>query len=388
MLARSKQSLGNPERAGPAWSVPLAHLLSNDSSDSGTLRHRSGQNGPVHDPDGAIVTSGLSRTFASSTAVDGVSFSLPAGEVLALLGPNGAGKTTTVRLLNGVLRPDSGSSRVLGLDPATDGDEVRRRTGVLTEAAGLDDRLTAHENLLVAARLRGWRGAAASKRVDEYLERFGMAPRGNDLTQGFSTGQRKRVALARALIGDPELLFLDEPTAGLDPTATREVADLIRRLTEGHGRTVVLATHFLAEAGALADQMAVLHHGRLVAYGRPGDLARELWQGIAADVDLGVPADAETLGMLLRVEGVLEAATSAVGAALRVRDREALPAVLHALAAAGTSVYGLVGHPPTLEDVYYEIEARARTEVGEVGIDVTPITSSAAERTPIRQSAS
>ena len=182
--------------------------------------------------------------------------------MLALLGPNGAGKTTTVRLLNGILTPDRGRATVLGLDPATQGDDVRRRTGVLTENAGLDERLTARENLELTGRMRGLDRAWAARRTAELLERFGMADRADIVVQGFSTGQRKRVALARALLHDPEVLFLDEPTSGLDPAATRDVIDLIGALATEHGRTVVLCTHFLGEAGRLADRMAVLHRGR------------------------------------------------------------------------------------------------------------------------------
>ncbi len=314
------------------------------------------------DASAAIATNGLTRSFPSGVAVDDVTFSLPAGEVLALLGPNGAGKTTTVRLLDGVLQPDRGSARVLGLDPFTQGHEVRQRTGVLTENAGLDDRLTARENLLASARLRGWRGPAAGRTVMELLERFEMADRADDLTQGFSTGQRKRIALARSLLGDPELLFLDEPTAGLDPTATRDVAELIRTLTEGDGRTVVLATHFLAEAGALADRMAVLHRGRLVAFGRPDELAADLWAGMGAEVTLDAMADGPMIAALRAVDGVLDASPSASGAALRIRDRSVLPALSQAVVAAGGRLYGLSGQPPSLEDVYYEIEQRAQAD--------------------------
>ncbi|MDQ3293878.1 MAG: ABC transporter ATP-binding protein, partial [Actinomycetota bacterium] len=171
----------------------------------------------------AISTDGLSRRFATGVALDALTLEVGAGEVLALLGPNGAGKTTTVRLLNGVLRPDSGRATVLGLDPTVAGDEVRRRTGVLTENAGLDDRLTALENLELVARMRGFTAAAARQRSTALLERFTMADRADHLVQGFSTGQRKRLALARALLHDPEVLFLDEPTSGLDPAATRDV---------------------------------------------------------------------------------------------------------------------------------------------------------------------
>jgi ABC-2 type transport system ATP-binding protein len=311
----------------------------------------------------AIETRDLTRRFDSGIALDHVSFELAAGEVLALLGPNGAGKTTTVRLLNGVLAPDSGSARVLGFDPSRDGDAVRRRTGVLTENAGLDDRLTTRENLEFTARLRGFDAAGARARVSEMLERFGMSERADDLTQGFSTGQRKRVALARALLHDPEVLFLDEPTSGLDPAGTRDVIDLVQTLAD-EGRTIILATHFLGEAGRLADRMAVLHRGALQAFGRPSELAADLWDGIHAHIDLGRPADRTVVAALDAIEGVIDARPDDDGARLRVRDREVVPKVVAALVGRDVEVFGAQAHPPTLEDVYFEIEARILAEEG------------------------
>ena len=308
---------------------------------------------------GAVIeATGLTRAFGASLALDDLTLEVEAGEVLALLGPNGAGKTTTVRLLNGVLRPDRGASRVLGLDPVADGEAVRRRTGVLTENAGLDDRLTTRENLLFVARVRGMDDATGNRRIDELLERFGMADRADDQVQGFSTGQRKRVALARALLHDPDVLFLDEPTSGLDPSATRDVVDLIGSLAGEQGRTVVLCTHFLGEAGRLAHRMAVLHHGRLRAFGRPDELAKDLWDGLEADVDLGAAADERTLELLRSVDGVTLARATDGGARVHVRTRDALAAVVATLVGREIPVYGAVPHTPTLEDVYFAIEAR------------------------------
>jgi ABC-2 type transport system ATP-binding protein len=309
----------------------------------------------------AIETRSLTRAFSSGLAVDDVTFELPAGGVLALLGPNGAGKTTTVRLLNGVLRPDEGTASVLGLDPVTQGDDVRRRTGVLTENAGLDDRLTTRENLLFTARLRGFGSRDANVRVDSLLERFGMAARADDLTQGFSTGQRKRVALARALLHDPELLFLDEPTSGLDPAGTRDVIALIRGLAD-EGRTIVLATHFLGEAGRLATEMAVLHRGRLRAFGDPDTLAAEHFHGIGAQIDLGASASPDTIALLASMPGVLTVETSPTGAQLHVADREVVPTLVAALVGRETRVYGASAAAPTLEDVYFAIEREILAE--------------------------
>jgi ABC-type multidrug transport system ATPase subunit len=217
--------------------------------------------------DAAIETRDLSRSFASGPALDGLSIQVEPGEVLALLGPNGAGKTTTVRLLNGVLTPDRGSARVLGHDVATEGDAVRRHTGVLTENAGLDDRLTTRENLIFSARVRGFSPDAAARRVNDLLDRFGLAERADDLTQGFSTGQRKRVALARALLHDPAVLFLDEPTSGLDPIAAGDFDALIRTLQKTLGLTVFMVTHDLESLATVCDRVAVLAEGKVVAVG-------------------------------------------------------------------------------------------------------------------------
>ncbi len=311
----------------------------------------------------AIETHDLTRSFPSGLALDGLTIDVPPGEVLALLGPNGAGKTTTVRLLNGILTPDRGHARVLGLDPTTHGDDLRRRTGVLTEHAGLDERLTARENLTLTGRMRGLDRAWVERRTTDLLERFGMADRADLPVQGTSTGQRKRLALARSLLHDPEVLFLDEPTSGLDPAATRDVIDLIGSLATEHGRTIVLATHFLGEAGRLSDRMAVLHRGRLHAFGRPADIAAELWEGLDAHLDVGTPVDAATADALRSATGVSMVVPSPSGAVVRVAERAVVPHLVQLLVERGLAVYGASAHAPTLEDVYFAVEARiAATE--------------------------
>ncbi len=303
----------------------------------------------------AIVADGLTRSFNGQLALVDLTLEASPGEVLAVLGPNGAGKTTTVRLLNGVLAPDRGSSRVLGIDPALDGNEVRRRTGVLTENAGLDDRLTAWENLVVTGRIRGMNKTDAGTKATAMLERFGMADRADHRVQGFSTGQRKRVALGRALLHDPDILFLDEPTSGLDPDATRDVIDLIGTLAEEHGRTVVLCTHFLGEAGRLAHRMAVLDRGHLLAFGTPAELAGEIWKGLDVNLDLGAPADDALVAMLAAAPGVLTVRSTGSGAVVTVNERAVIPRVVASLTSGEVPVYGAVPMPPTLEDVYFAV---------------------------------
>jgi ABC-2 type transport system ATP-binding protein len=307
----------------------------------------------------AVRTDDLTVSFGTEKALDGLSFEVDAGEVVALLGPNGAGKTTTVRLLNGILTPDAGSSRVLGLDPATDGDAVRARTGVMTEQSGLDERLTALENVVFVARMRGLSSTAATKQAQELLERFGIADRANHRVQGFSTGQRKRVALARALLHQPDILFLDEPTAGLDPEATRDVLDLLATLAADEGRTVLLCTHFLGEAGRLCQRMAVLHRGRLRAFGRPDDLAARIWRGVPVELDLGAPADERTLGALRNGRGVIGAQPTPSGARVDIEERAALPALVATLVQMEVPVFGAVPRPPTVEEIYFAIQEGA-----------------------------
>jgi ABC-2 type transport system ATP-binding protein len=327
----------------------------------------------------AIETHDLTRSFPSGVALDGLTLQVQAGEVLALLGPNGAGKTTTVRLLNGILTPDRGRASVLGLDPATHGDDVRRLTGVLTEHAGLDERLTARENLTLTGRMRGLDRAWVERRSDDLLERFGMADRAHLPVQGTSTGQRKRLALARALLHDPEVLFLDEPTSGLDPAATRDVIDLIGSLATEHGRTIILATHFLGEAGRLANRMAVLHRGVLHAFGRPDEIAAELWHGIDAHLDLGGPADAATADALRAHPGVLVVAEAPAGLLVRVADRDVVPNLVRALVERGVAVYGASAQAPTLEDVYFAVEARIAAAEGRVAAPTMDVLSAPVE---------
>jgi ABC-2 type transport system ATP-binding protein len=310
-------------------------------------------------PERAIECEGLTRRFPSGTALDGLTIDARPGEVLALLGPNGAGKTTTMRLLNGVLLPDGGRARVLGLDPWADGEALRHRTGVLTENAGLDERFTALENLEFVGRLRGMDEAEARRRGGEMLERFGMGHRADVKVQGFSTGQRKRVALARALLHEPELLFLDEPTSGLDPAATRDVVDLIGSLATDHGRTVVLCTHFLGEAGKLATRMAVLFGGVLHAFGTPAELAQDLWTSFEVQLELDGPASPDVLAGLVALDPVIQAVPTDDGALVRTASRADVPAIVAACVAAGAPVFGVAPRDPNLEDVYFAIEARA-----------------------------
>jgi len=303
----------------------------------------------------AISCRGLTRHFPGGTAVDHVDLDVAAGSVLALLGHNGAGKTTTIRLLDGVLAPHDGSATVLGLDPVRDGTALRRRTGVLTENAGLDDRLTARENLLATAAIRGLRGPSVQRRATDLLDRFGMGAHADQLCRGFSTGQRRRVAIARSLLHDPELLFLDEPTSGLDPAATLDVLALIAELARERGRTVVLCTHHLEEAGELADTMVVLEQGRVLVAGRPAELAAARWPGVGVTVDLGRPATATELELVAHLPRVTWATATPEGLEASVAGRDDVPALVAALAAGDRSVFGVATRTRGLVDVYFDV---------------------------------
>ncbi len=305
-----------------------------------------------------IVAEGLSRSFGGVPAVDELSFEVRAGEVVALIGPNGAGKTTTIRILNGVVTPDRGRSSVLGMDPVRDGDELRRHTGVLTETADLDPRLTAMENLVLTARIRGERRETAEPAAGELLEQFAMSDRADELVTRLSTGQRKRLALARALLHRPDVLFLDEPTSGLDPEAARGVVDLIALLARDEGRTFVLCTHLLQEAERLCNRVLVLDHGQRRAFGRPQDIAAQLWDQMEVELDLGAPADQQVLETMLLVSGVGAARPIPQGALVEVADRSAVPALTAALVGMGIPLYGVTQRPPTLEDVYFALRER------------------------------
>lgn len=299
----------------------------------------------------AIITHELTRRFAQTVAVDHLTLTVYAGEVFGLLGHNGAGKTTTVRLLNGVLAPSAGSARVLGLDPVSDGPALRQQTGVLTETPSLDARLTARENLAIYAELYNVPNAAA--RVAELLEMFHLSDRADEKAGGYSKGMQQRLALVRTLLHNPRILFLDEPTAGLDPVAARQVHELILRLSRQEDRTVLLCTHNLVEAQQLCDRVAVLQHGRLLAMGASAELARQAGRSQHLFIEVA-PADEPMAHALLKPEGSLVIPSPGL---LEIQgiDREMIPRLVTALASAGVRIYRVAAQEPTLQDVYFAL---------------------------------
>ncbi len=220
-----------------------------------------------------IETLGLHRAFGAVVAVADVAFTARDGAITGLLGPNGAGKTTTLRMIAGMLRPDRGTATVDGHDAATAGNEVRRRLGVLSDARGLYPRLTARENVRYFGRLQGLDDAAIRTATDELVDLLEMRDFADRRVEGFSSGQRLKVALARALVHRPRNLLLDEPTTGLDVMSTRALRALLRRLRD-EGRCIVFSSHVMQEVAALCDELVVMAHGAIVARGTPAEILR------------------------------------------------------------------------------------------------------------------
>jgi len=307
----------------------------------------------------AVHSENLKRTFGSTddpahvVAVDGLSLEVRLGEVFGLLGHNGAGKTTMIRLLNGVLAPTAGSMRVLGCDPVAEGPSLRRETGVLTESPSLDEKLSARENLTIYGRLYGVDETAIQGRVTEILEAFDLISRAAEPVGGYSKGMKQRLALARALLHDPQLIFLDEPTAGLDPVAAKSVRQLILRLTEEDRRTVILCTHNLIEAQRLCDRVGVMERGQLVALGTPSGLARRLQHGVRLNIEM----DSWEPDAVPLPEAAREVTWSEEDRVLQLRlpRREDIPGLVASLIEAGRRIYRVSPEEPTLEDVYFAL---------------------------------
>ncbi len=304
-----------------------------------------------------ITTENLTRRFDDNVAVDNLTLEVRAGEIFGFLGHNGAGKTTTIRLLNGVLEAHYGAIRVLGMNPLIDGPTLRARTGVLTESVSLDARLTARYNLHIYADLFGVPRSEVASRVNELLEFFGLSEHADAKVETYSTGMRQRLALARTLLHDPEILFLDEPTAGLDPLAAHQVNELIANLSSEEGRTVFLCTHNLVEAQKLCDRVAVMEYGRLAALGAPADLAQQYIRRFDVDIETAPDQMDAAMTVLSNTSSLTQGLPRQIndGLTLTVTGREAIPDLLTLLVNQGIRVYRLVAHEPSLEDVYFAL---------------------------------
>jgi ABC-2 type transport system ATP-binding protein len=293
-----------------------------------------------------VVIEDLCKDYGTNRAVDGLSLSIEPGEVFALLGPNGAGKTTTVEILEGHRRRTSGSVRVLGMDPETGGRAYRERIGIVLQEAGFDEEFTVRELVSMYATFYPRR-----RDVDEVIERVGLTDKAKARTKTLSGGQRRRLDLALGLIGDPELLFLDEPTTGFDPSARRRAWDLIASLRD-LGTTIVLTTHYMEEAEHLADRVAVIQSGRLVALDTPAELVRG--EGAAAVIGFVLPdgIGLENLPALGVTPPRRKGAQVDIASGDPTRD---LNTLTEWAVARGLELEGLTMARPTLEDVYLDL---------------------------------
>ena len=286
-------------------------------------------------------------------AVKGVSFAVAPGTILALLGPNGAGKSTTLRICTTLSRPTSGRVRVFGVDVAAEPQRARRLIGVVAQRSGVDPEATGRENLELQGRLYGLSGAALRGRVDELLQRFGLAHAAGRQVGTYSGGMQRRLDIALGLVHRPRVLFLDEPTTGLDPDIRVAMWREIAALTDDEGLTVVLTTHYLEEADALAERLAILDGGSIVAAGTSADLKARL-RGDAVTVELGdADAAARAADLLQTVAGVSDITTDGTTVHSRVSDgATAVPAVVAALDGAGLPPASIQVARPSLSDVY------------------------------------
>jgi ABC-2 type transport system ATP-binding protein len=294
-------------------------------------------------------------------ALQGLSFGVEPGTVFGLLGPNGAGKSTTVKILTTLTRPDSGIAQVVGVNVIKEPDRVRQSIGYVSQKSAVDPEATGKENLLLQGRLYGLSGNALRTRVAELLSRFGLSAAGNRLVRTYSGGMQRKLDVAMGLVHRPKVLFLDEPTTGLDPEARADMWDEVARLAREEGLTILLTTHYLEEADRLAGRLAIVDRGRIVAEGRPDDLKSEL-RGDAIHVEIAEPEpDERVRGALDRVNGMLRD-ISVDGRTVRARvdsGASAVPTVLAALDAAGIAVATVTMARPSLDDVYLRHAGRA-----------------------------
>jgi ABC-2 type transport system ATP-binding protein len=311
----------------------------------------------------AIEASDLVKTYPGDVrALDGVSFAVESGTVFGLLGPNGAGKSTTVKILTTLSRPDSGQARVAGVDVLRDPQGVRQSIGCVAQKSGVDPQATGRENLALQGQLYGLGGRELKRRARELLDRFGLGDAADRIARTYSGGMQRKLDVAMGLIHRPRVLFLDEPTTGLDPEARTDMWEEISRLA-AEGLTILLTTHYLEEADRLARRLAIVDHGAIVVQGTPDELKAQL-RGDAIQVELtGANGDGRARAAVARLDGVSE--VLADGGRLRARvasGATAVPMVIGALEAEGIGVAAVTIARPSLDDVYLRYAGRAFSE--------------------------
>ena len=324
---------------------------------------------PTPDPATAppvVELSGVCRRFGQVDALAGLDLEVPANRITVLLGPNGAGKTTAIRMITGALDPHAGRVRTFGLDPSVHGEEVRRRCGVVSAKPALYDRLDGHANLAYSAELYGLgRGDRIDQRIREAAARFGIEHALDKRVGGFSTGMKTRLALARSILHQPDLLLFDEPTSGLDPESSHAVLDMIREMTDD-GRTVVMCTHLLLEAEGLADKVIVMEAGDDLVSGTPTELTRRFWPGTVVLVGAEAPLDTAVLRAIPGVRQI-EPDTDPNQVRLHLDGDHRTPDVITALVANGLRLTRIEPISPTLEDLYFAV--RTKRVAGEIAED-------------------
>jgi ABC-2 type transport system ATP-binding protein len=299
----------------------------------------------------AIEATGLEKSFGATRAVAGIDLAVPEGTIYGVLGPNGAGKTTVIRMLATLIAPDAGSARVLGHDVRTDGDAVRGLVSLTGQLASVDEELTGRENLVLLGRLLGLARGAAKARADELLEAFGIAEASGRLVKHYSGGMRRRLDIAASIVVTPRVMFLDEPTTGLDPRSRNQVWEIARALVAG-GTTILLCTQYLEEADQLASGIAVIDRGKVIAEGTPGQLKASVGAG-ALHVRLLDPAHRpEAAAVLERVVGAVDLAPDPAALAVSCSDAERAATGVAELARAGVGVAEFSLGQPSLDEVF------------------------------------
>jgi oleandomycin transport system ATP-binding protein len=312
----------------------------------------------------AIEAHGLTKHFGKTKALDGIDLTVEEGRVLGVLGPNGAGKTTAVRILATLLKPDAGTAMVSGFDVVHHPREVRRKIGLTGQYASVDEDLTGIQNLVMIGQLLDLSTAQARVRANELLAEFDLTDAAKRLTKTYSGGMRRRLDLAASLIGRPSVVYLDEPTTGLDPAKRDDVWGMIRGLVN-KGTTVLLTTQYLEEADALANEITVIDHGRVIAHNTPQGLKRQLG-GQTIEVRPTLAADVPHVRELLKTVGTREPEQPAPDLlSVPVADDSALTTIVSALAAAHISVSELSLRLPSLDEVFYSLTGQKQADVSE-----------------------